>query len=65
MFSLKRFRVLFAESGMSVKEFAERCGINAVAVSKILNHKTNPTLQTVGKLAKGLNVSAAELLTDE
>lgn len=65
MFALKKFRILLIDSGMNIKEFAAACGLSAVAVGDILNHKTKPTLQTIGKLAKGLNVSAAELLTDE
>ncbi|MBQ7418637.1 MAG: helix-turn-helix transcriptional regulator [Acidaminococcaceae bacterium] len=65
MFSVKKFKLLLIDSGMNIKEFAEVSGVSAVAIGQILNHKAKPTLPTVGKIAKGLKVSAAELLTDE
>lgn len=65
MFSVKKFRVLLSDSGMTVKEFAGRSGVTAAAIGQILNHGVKPTLATVGKLAKGLQVSAADLMTDD
>jgi len=65
MFSAKKFKLLLIDSGMSVRELASVSGVSAVAIGQILNHGVKPTLQTVGKLAKGLKVSAAELLTDD
>lgn len=65
MFSVKKLKVLLADRGYSVKGFSEACGISQTAISQILNHGKRPTLPTIGKFAKALNVSAADLLTDE
>ncbi len=65
MFSVKKFRVLLSDSGMTVKEFAGRSGVTAAAIGQILNHGAKPKLATIGKLAKGLQVSAADLMTDD
>lgn len=65
MFSVKKFRILLTDSGMSVKEFSKRSGVTAVAIGQILNHGTKPNIATIGKLAKGLQISSAELMTDD
>ncbi len=65
MFSVKKFRVLLTDSGMTLKEFSRRSGVSAVAIGQILNHNVKPKIGTIGKLAKGLGVSAAALISDD
>lgn len=65
MFSVKKFRVLLIESCMTVKAFSATCGVSETAICQILNHGKRPTLVTIGKFAKALNVTASELLVDE
>ena len=65
MFSAKRFRVLLADSGMTIKEFAVRSGITAYTIGQILNHGAMPKIRTIGKIARALQVSPAELMADE
>lgn len=65
MFSVKKFRILLTDSGMSIKEFSTRSGVTAVAIGQILNHNVKPNIATIGKLAKGLQVSSAALMTDD
>lgn len=65
MFSAKKFRVLLTDSGMSVKQFSKKAGVSDVTIGKILNHGTKPKIETVGKLAKGLQVSSEKLMKDD
>ena len=65
MFCAKKFRVLLADSGMTIKEFAVRAGITAYTIGQILNHGATPKIRTIGKIARALHVSPAELMADE
>ncbi len=65
MLSVRKVQVLLAERCLTIKELATASGLNEVAISRILNRKTKATYATIGKLAKGLNVPAAELMTDD
>ena len=52
------------EKGLSQKELADRTGIGQTRLSRIENGKVEPGLITLDTLAKGLEVSATELLID-
>ncbi len=65
MFSVKKFKCLLAEKGLTVKALSSECGVSETAISQILNHGQRPKLVTIGKFAKALGVPAAELLIDE
>ncbi len=43
-------------------EFASNCGISIETLSLIERQKTNPTLETIQKIAAYTNLSVAELL---
>lgn len=47
--------------GMSVKEFADRLGINRVSLSSQLNG--NPTLETLEKWARELDLTVPDLFS--
>lgn len=64
MFSVKKFKILLADSGMTIEEYSKVCGVRQCSISQILNHGVEPKLTTIGKLAKGLGVSAAALMED-
>ena len=64
MFSVKKFKVLLADSGMTIREFSKVCGVTTTTISQILNHGVKPEITTIGKLAKGFGVSAAALMDD-
>ena len=57
--NLKRIRT---EKGISQGDIVRSVGIDRAFVSNIENGKTNPTLATIVKLAKAINVSVDELL---
>ncbi|MBQ3376794.1 MAG: helix-turn-helix domain-containing protein [Synergistaceae bacterium] len=41
---------------LSIKDVADRTGISKADISKIINGNANPSLRTLKKLAKGLNM---------
>lgn len=57
--NLKRIRL---EKGVTQSKLADELGVDRSFVSNIEKGKTNPTLLTITKLAKALDVSASELL---
>ena len=57
--NLKRIRT---KKAISQGDIAHELGVSRGFVSTIENGKTNPTLSTIAKLAKALNVSTNELL---
>jgi transcriptional regulator with XRE-family HTH domain len=57
--NLKRIR---NKKAISQGDIARELGVSRGFVSTIENGKTNPTLSTIAKLAKALNVSTNELL---
>jgi len=52
-------------AGMSQEILAERSGLSLALISEIERQATNPSLTTLAKLAKGLDLSVAELLDQE
>ena len=57
--NLKRIRT---KKAISQGDIARELGVSRGFVSTIENGKTNPTLSTIAKIAKALNVSTNELL---
>jgi transcriptional regulator with XRE-family HTH domain len=57
--NLKRIRT---KKGISQGDIVRSVGIDRAFVSNIENGKTNPTLATISKLAKALNVKIEELI---
>lgn len=57
--NLKRIRT---QKGISQGDIVRSLGMDRAFVSNIENGKTNPTLATITKLAKALDISADELL---
>ena len=57
-------RKLRSGLGISQEELAERADLHRTYIAGIERGARNPTLLTIKKLAKGLGVSAADLLTE-
>lgn len=57
-----RVRKLIDSNGLKKKDFAAKCGISPVSLSRILNDKADLTPQMAEKFAKILNVTAEYLL---
>lgn len=65
MLNRKNFLNLFAKSGMTIDELAERAGVGAVTINRILKHRKKAQLATIGRLASALGCEPSYLLTDE
>lgn len=58
-------RLTLEAKEMTQTDFAKRLGVTRAAVSKILLSKRNPSLSSIGDIAKALNVPAFTLLMPE
>ena len=57
--NLKRIRT---KKGISQGDIARELGVSRGYISTIENGKTNPTLSTIARIAKALNITNDELL---
>lgn len=57
----EKYQIALANSGLKVKEVAERAGVSRARFHAILNSK-QATPQAVGKIAKGLGVDVREII---
>ena len=53
---------LMCRDNIKQYELAARTGLAKSTISRTLNHKTNPTVNTIGKLADFFNVSPETLM---
>lgn len=58
-YNLKKLR---SERNLSLGQLSELSGISKVLLSQIERGDTNPTINTIWKIAKGLNISYTKLL---
>lgn len=66
MFDGQKIRQLRIEQNLSLKDLSEKSGVSLSMISQIERRNTDPTLTTLYKLCKGLDVSISTLLgTDE
>lgn len=61
----KILRAIRLEKGLTQKQLGERCGIADPTIRKYESGKLNPKLETVAKLAKGLQIDISILLGSE
>ena len=57
-------RRLLAESGLTIEELAERTGLDRRTIMGVADGNSSPHSRTIGRLAKGLGVSANEFFLD-
>ena len=60
--NIHRFR---AESGMTLKELAQKSGVSIATISKIENGKNSGGFETIYKIARGLGVLVTEIIKPE
>jgi transcriptional regulator with XRE-family HTH domain len=58
-----RIRSLRAEKGMSLNQLAQVAGVSKSNLSKIENNAISPTFETIERIARGLQVLPAALLS--
>lgn len=57
-----KLNLALARECVSMKELAEKSGVDVVTLARINKGKQTPRPQTIGKIAKALNCDVAELL---
>lgn len=58
---LERLREILKERGLTLKAFSDLSGISQPNLSNYINGNISPTLDTVCKIAKALNVDVQDL----
>ena len=61
----ERIRKIRKEEGLSLELFALRCDMNAAYVGHIERGVQNPTLNTLERICKGLDISVEDLFMDK
>lgn len=59
-----KFNIALANSGLTIKEVAERAGMSRARLSMVLNQK-RVTPQAVGRVARALGVRTEEIIDME
>lgn len=60
----KRIKIERIKKEVSQEKLAELSGLHRTTLGTIENGKTSPTLDSIAKIAKALNVTLSELLKD-
>ena len=61
---LNRIKVVLVEKMRTGVWLADQLGVSPITISKWCSNTTQPTLQTLNKIAKVLNVNMKDLLVD-
>ena len=64
MFNHERMAELIREKGIEQKAIAEAVGVSEQAISYFVRGLKTPSIEILGRIAKYLGVSAAELIKD-
>ncbi|MDR1914400.1 MAG: helix-turn-helix transcriptional regulator [Clostridiales bacterium] len=59
---LKKVALRQAEQKLTIKDLASMAGLSITGTRNILDGRCHPRVDTVGKIAKALNIEAFELL---
>ena len=62
---LNRLKVVLVEKMRTGVWLADQLGVSPVTISKWCSNTTQPTLQTLNKIAKFLDVNMKDLLVDD
>jgi transcriptional regulator with XRE-family HTH domain len=58
-----RFKELRTGRGLSIRKLAEEAGVSTETVYSLEHGRRQPTLRTLGKIARALGVEAKDLLS--
>jgi transcriptional regulator with XRE-family HTH domain len=64
MFDGTKIKRIRQKQNLSLKQLSESSGVSVGMISQIERMKTDPTMTTLYKLCKGLNITIASLFTD-
>jgi len=64
--NVSKMRIAQANECLSVNELVKKSGLGRATVSKIINgSSSNPSMKSLGLIAKALNIEVVELLVEE
>ena len=63
--AINRLKVVLAEKNLTSKWLAEKLGKNEATISRWCTNDVQPTLNTLDKISKLLNISISELINDK
>jgi len=63
--NVSKMRIAQANECLSVNELVKKSGLGRATVSKIINGSSNPSMKSLGLIAKALNIEVVELLVEE
>ena len=64
--NVSKMRIAQANECLSVNELVKKSGLGRSTVSKIINgSSSNPSMKSLGLIAKALNIEVVELLVEE
>ncbi|BCZ47325.1 hypothetical protein psyc5s11_33920 [Clostridium gelidum] len=63
--NVNKMRIAQASECLSVNELVKKSGLGRSTVSKIINGSSNPSMKSLGLIAKALNIEVVELLVEE
>lgn len=63
--NIEKLNWLRIEQGLSITKLAKKADISKATISRLLKNKVNARLDTIGKIAKALNVDVKELFFNE
>jgi transcriptional regulator with XRE-family HTH domain len=58
----RRVRFEREKAGFSLSKLASLSGVSKTYLVKLENHRTNPSLQVLGQIAEGLDITVADLV---
>lgn len=65
MFDVTKIRKLRKERNLSLQELSKKSGVSLAMISQIERGKADPTITTLYKLCKGLDITIGSLVMDE
>ena len=60
-----RIREIMSEKGVTSVELAEKIGVSKAPISNLINNKTMPSIDTLGKIATALGVPDWQLFASK
>lgn len=60
-----RIKELAKEKSTTISDLAIKCGVPQTSISRIISGGSNPTIDTLEKIAEALNVNLTDLFEDE
>jgi transcriptional regulator with XRE-family HTH domain len=59
-----KLQIAMANACITVNELSVQSEVSRIALSKIMNGKSNPKPVTIGKIAKALNVKVEDIIEE-